>query len=325
MGAQVRDPAGSGLPLSVVIPCFNEQENVRPVYDEICQELAEYESLEVLFVDDGSTDDTLSEVRCLAAQDSRVSYVSLTRNCGFEAAFSAGYRYAHHPWVLHLDADLQFPPSATHDLVAKARDGYDAVFGVRSTRQDSWRRRAASRLHEFVARRILGIRLPPGATAFRLVRADLARRIVDLGLGTPYFLATVPQLTSRWTTVTTPHRARLRGHSKVTFRELARHALGLFIGYSWRPLQAGILVAFLSAVSFLGAMLAMMTGHSSWGATLGAVGGMGCAGTLAVLCAYVMLLRRDQARPPQFLIAESNFSVRAEDLLDRSERGAVPT
>lgn len=325
MGAQDRDPAGSGLRLSVVIPCFNEQENVRPVYDEVLRDLAECESLEVLFVDDGSTDDTLAEVKCLAAQDPRVAYLSLARNFGFEAAFSAGYRYAHRPWVLHLDADLQFPPSAARDLAAKAADGYDAVFGVRSTRHDPWGRRVASRLHELIARRLFGIRLPPGATAFRLVRTNLARRIVDLELGTPYFLATVPRLTSRWTTVTTAHRPRRRGCSKVTFGGLARHAMGLFIGHSWRALQVGIVAALLSVLSFLGAILATATGHSSSGLTFGAVGAMGCAGTLAVLCAYVLVVRRDQARPPQFLIAESSFPVRAEDLLDRSERLAIPS
>lgn len=325
MGAEERDRAGSGLPLSVIIPCFNEQENVQPVYQEVCQELAQCDPLEIFFVDDGSTDGTLDQVKRLAADDSRISYVALTRNYGFEAAFSAGYRYAHQPWILHLDADLQFPPAAVHALAVHALEGQDAVFGVRSTRHDPFRRRLASRLHGFLARRVFGIGLPPGATSFRLVRADLARRIVDLELGTPYFLATVPQLTSRWTTVATPHRARQRGHSKVTIRGLAQHALGLFIGYSWRPLQAGILAALLAGLGFLGATLAVLTGHSTLGLTLAALGAMAGAGTLAVLCAYVLLLRRDQARPPQFLIAEANFAVRAEDLLDRSQRLVLRT
>src|SRR3954451_941494 len=99
-------PTQSGL--SVVIPCFNEVENVEPSYREITNELGHY-PLELFYVDDGSSDGTLEVIRSLAASDPRVHYLSFSRNFGFEAAFSAGYRYATKPWILRVDADQQFP------------------------------------------------------------------------------------------------------------------------------------------------------------------------------------------------------------------------
>ncbi|MEQ0559081.1 glycosyltransferase [Amycolatopsis sp. NEAU-NG30] len=95
-------PEQSGL--SVVIPCFNEAENIEPSYREITNALGQC-SLELFYVDDGSTDGTLTKIHSLAAADPRVRYVSFSRNFGFEAAFSAGYRYAAKPWILHIDAD----------------------------------------------------------------------------------------------------------------------------------------------------------------------------------------------------------------------------
>lgn len=301
--------------ISVVVPCLNEEDNVEPVYEEIVSELGRYGAIEVLFVDDGSTDKTLDRVRTLADRDPAVSYVSFTRNFGLEAAFSAGYRYARYPWILHLDADLQFPPSEAHHLIDAARSGLDAVFGVRVNRQDSALRRASSALHGFIATRLLGIELPPGATTFRLVRADLARRIVDLGLGTPYFLATVPRLTSAWTTVPTAHRRRERGAVKVTVRGLARHAIELFFSFSVRPITFATVACFAAAVLALGAGVAAAA-PSGVRIALMLQGLALCGGLLAmaVIARYLVHVGRGQPGLPMFLIREANVPVRPEDL-----------
>lgn len=316
---------GGDMSLSVVIPCLNEEANIDAVYREVIAELAGYEPLEVLFVDDGSTDGTLDAIKHLAAQDSRVGYLSFTRNFGFEAAFSAGYRYAHRPWILHLDADLQFPPSTAHSMVAEARRGYDAVFGVRTQRHDPWHRRLASQTHDTIARRLLHIEMPAHATSFRLVRTNLARAIVDLDLGTPYFLATVPRLTRRWTTVPTGHRARVQGQSKVTFGGLARHALGLFLGFSPRPLVSAVASGFAAALGFLAALVLGVLGLSTAALVALAAGGACTAWAVAMLSGSVLIVRKDQRRTPSFLVAEANFPVRPEDDLrrDQAQNGVI--
>src|SRR3954463_4634639 len=140
--------------LSVVVPCLNEEDNIEPVYREIVEELDRYDELEVLFVDDGSTDATLQRIKALAKEDKRVSYLSFTRNYGIEPAFSAGYRYALHDWILHVDAALRSPPAEAPRLGAAAQAGYDAAFAIRVDRKDSWTRRMSSLVHDFIARRL---------------------------------------------------------------------------------------------------------------------------------------------------------------------------
>lgn len=312
-----------GFAVTVVVPCLNEADNVDAVYQEIVEELSGYDGLEILFVDDGSTDDTLDRFRVLAERDPAVSYLSFTRNFGLEAAFSAGYRYARHPWLLHLDADLQFPPAEAHKLIAKAQQGYDAVFGIRVDRQDRRLRRAASAVHNFVSRRLLRIEIPAGGTSFRLVRTELARRVVDLRLGTPYFMATLPRLTRAWTTTPTAHRARRSGEPKVTVRGLARHAVELFMSYSTRPVAfAALLAVFTSVLALASAVTALVS--VMWAVTLGGLALSGGLVSLAVIARYLVHIGRGQTGPPLFLVREANIPVHAEDRLYSSDATGSP-
>jgi glycosyltransferase involved in cell wall biosynthesis len=307
--------------LTVVVPCLNEADNVVPAYEEIVAELGRYDALEILFVDDGSTDPTLARIRDLTGRDRRVTYVSFSRNFGLEAAFSAGYRYARGEWILHLDADLQFPPTEAHRLIAAARAGHDAVFGVRVDRKDRLLRRVSSRVHDLIARRLLHIEIPAGATTFRLVRASLARRVVALDLGTPYFLANIPKLTGRWTTVPTAHRARERGEPKVRFRGLARHSVELFVSYSDRPMAATVgwlLVAALASVAgaTAGALGATRAGLAlfGWAAAIGFT-------AFALTARYLVHIARGRRTHPMYLIRETNLPVDPADLLDPGDTG----
>lgn len=304
--------------ITVVVPCYNEVDNVAASYEEIVGELGDLD-LELIFVDDGSSDGTLDIIRGLSQHDQRVGFISFTRNFGFEAAFSAGYRYAAAPWVLHVDADQQFPAAEARVLIREAQRGYDAVFGVRTNRQDPRLRRWGTAVFHYLAQRVLRVEIPRGATAFRLVRTDLARRVVDLELGTPYFMATVPRLTSRYTTVAVGHRSRARGESKVGFRFLASHAVELFVGFTRR--LPGVAAALALGTAALCGLLAV-------GAGTGLIGGAAAAAALFVILAvtaavlavgvrYLVVIGAGQPRPRQFYIRETTLHDRVDpaDLL----------
>jgi polyisoprenyl-phosphate glycosyltransferase len=302
--------------LTAVVPCFNEAESIQPTYEEIVAELGGYD-LELMFVDDGSTDGTLDLIRELAARDPRVQYLSFARNFGLEAAFSAGYRYAARPWLVHLDADLQFPPTEVHRLVERALAGDDAVFGIRANRHDPWYRRIGAAAYHAVGRRLLGIEIPPGATTFRVVRTELARRVVDLRLGTPYFLATVPRLTNRYSTVAVAHRPRTRGRSKFRLPRLVAHAIELYVGFSRRAIHGAAVLCSMAAAAAGGFALAGLTGWLDVpGATAGALAAQ-CAGlvALAVLSRYVTLVADAGPRPAMFYIREASVPVADADRL----------
>jgi polyisoprenyl-phosphate glycosyltransferase len=304
--------------LTVVVPCYNEGAQVETAHRELTGALGGIDDLEILFVDDGSRDDTLDRLRRLAERDPRVRYLSFTRNFGLEAAQAAGFTYASRPWCLQIDADLQAPPEEIPALLAKAHEGYDVVFGVRRDRRDPPLRRLGSSGQQWAARRLLGIELPRGASTFRVVRTEVARTLVGLRLGAPYFIAMVPMVGARYATVPTAHRARTAGGSKFRLSRLAGHSFELFFGYSWRPLNAVYLIA------SLGLVLAVVTALLGYA---GAGGGRWATTTTALLCGlalasialvgrYLHRLLRDVQRPRQYYIKEANVKVCPDDTLD---------
>jgi glycosyltransferase involved in cell wall biosynthesis len=173
---------------------------------------------EVVFVDDGSTDDSMERVRELHARDPRWKAISFSRNFGKEFATTAGLHYARGDAVVIMDADLQHPPAVVREFVARWREGYDIVFGQRLDRKtDGLVRRLAARGFYDLFRRISGTTLPEGAGDFRL----LDRKVVDAlnrfrervrfnkglfawvgyrSVGVPYDVAPRDQQNSRWAT-----------------------------------------------------------------------------------------------------------------------------
>ena len=307
--------------LTAIVPCHNEAENVERAYREIKRELARYGGAELLFVDDGSTDATLERVKRLAALDPNVKYLSFSRNFGQEAAFSAGFKYAGSTWTVQFDADLQSPASEAHRLIAKALEGYDAVFSYRPDRRDPLHRRLGSGLLNWIAVR-LGIELPRGAWGFRVVRTSVARRVVDLRLASPYFLATVPLLTCRWTRVPVAHRQRADGRGRWTFRKLTLHAIDLFTGFSFRPLVPVYLLAGAAAVAAAALLGLLAAGRVRPGGLEAAILAVQAAMFLglAVVTRYLVRVLKGQARPPLYCIREANIPLDPADDLYRDER-----
>jgi glycosyltransferase involved in cell wall biosynthesis len=307
------DLSAGAAPVTALVPCFNEGPQVGVVYRAIDEALsARYPDLEILFVDDGSTDDTLDHIKRLADHDPRVRYLSFGRNFGLEAAFSAGFRYAGGPWIAQLDADLQSPPAEVPRLLAAAR-GYDVVYGIRRNRDDPVLRRLGSTVQQWLARRLFGVALVPGASTFRVVRADVARRAVALRLATPYFIATLPLLGARATTVDVDHARRTAGRSRWRPWRLVAHSFELFFGFSVRPL-----VWLYAAVV---PTTAVLLGAAVTGRTAGAAAPLLLAGqallllAVAVVAAYLHRVVRGGARPALFYIREANIPVAPEDSL----------
>jgi len=297
--------------VTVIVPCYNEGEQVDVVRRELIAALDGLAELEILFIDDGSTDDTLARIKSLAAEDPHVAYLSFTRNFGLEAAFTAGFRYARLPWCVQVDADLQAPPTEISALLAKAAEGYDVVFGTRPNRQDPWHRRFGSAAQHWIATRMLRIELPVGASTFRAVRTSLARTLADSPPGTPYLIAQIPLVGARYALVPTEHRQRANGPSRWRLARLAGASFELFFGYSRRPLNA--LYATAAAVALAGTvMLLAGTAPSVFTFVVSALN----LAAIALIGRYLELALRESSRIRPFYIRESSMPVRPQDTLD---------
>ncbi len=163
--------------ISVVVPAYNEQDNVRPLVEHVRRVLDPITPrYEIIFVNDGSTDHTTANVEVLHASDPRVKLIELSRNFGHQLAIMAGLDIASGDAVITMDADLQHPPEIIPQLLARWQAGDDVVHAVRQTGGGSWFQRASSRFSYRLLARLCDVDILPNAADFRL----LDRRVVTI-------------------------------------------------------------------------------------------------------------------------------------------------
>ena len=169
--------------LSLVVPVFNEGETVRIFVDTVTQVLGNQEALviEFIFVNDGSSDNTLEELLTIRRQDSRLKIVDLSRNFGKEAALTVGLNAAQGGIVIPIDVDLQDPPELILEMIAKWRQGYEVVLGRRIDRnQDSWAKRLSANLFYRLHNKISHLNLPENVGDFRLMDRCVVEALKEL-------------------------------------------------------------------------------------------------------------------------------------------------
>src|ERR1043165_318988 len=162
--------------LSLVIPVLNEEAVIGELSRRIIEFVAKVDaSWEVVFIDDGSTDRSRELLTELFTKDGRFKLVSLSRNFGHQLAITAGLDYAAGEAVVVMDADLQDPPEVVAEMLARYREGYEVVYGVRRRREDeTWFKRSTASLFYRILRSMVGVSIPVDAGDFRL----LSRRVV---------------------------------------------------------------------------------------------------------------------------------------------------
>jgi dolichol-phosphate mannosyltransferase len=219
--------------VSLVIPVFNEEENLRPLAAEI-RGVLEPAGLdyEVVWVDDGSTDASPAVLRELAAAEPRLRVVRLHRNSGQSAALDAGFRHARGGVVVTLDADLQNDPADIPRLLAELA-GWDLVCGVRVRRQDDWVRRVSSRIANGVRNRLTHESITDVGCTLKAFRAELLPGI-PMFTGMHRFLPTLARLQgARVKEVAVNHRPRLHGMAKYGIGNRLWRALADLFAVRW--------------------------------------------------------------------------------------------
>ena len=201
--------------ISIIIPVYNESENLKDLYAEVCTSLETLPySWEFFFVDDGSSDTSLQVLQDLADQDQRVRYISFECNKGQSAAFAAGFCYASGDVLVTMDADLQNDPADIPAMLALYVQGADMVIGWRAKRQDTLIKRYASRIANWIRNTISHEQVQDTGCSLKVMRADLARKI-PMFTGMHRFLPTLMKLEGAVVQeVQVHHRPRNKGISK---------------------------------------------------------------------------------------------------------------
>lgn len=237
--------------ITVVVPAYNEGAGIEALAAELTRSLDGVAGIawRVLFVDDGSHDDTLRLIRAVNARDPRFTAISFSRNFGKEAAIAAGLRYTRGDAAIVMDADLQHPPAIIPDFIARWRAGANVVFGQRNGRmKESLLRRIYSRAFHAVFRRIAQTRLPIGAVDFLLIDRKAINSFNRLGERTRFSKGLYAWIGYPSAVVPFDAPDRATGQSTWSFLKLARFALDGFVSFSTLPLKVW---------SYLGALVSL--------------------------------------------------------------------
>jgi len=308
-------PDRGDLELSVVVPVYNESANIGPLCARAIPVLERItRAWEILFVDDGSTDDTLAAVKARHAEEPRIRAISFSRNFGKEVAIAAGLDHAGGRGVVIMDADLQHPPELIETFVARWREGHVMVYGQRTSREDeSQVKRGFAQLFYRIFDRFGEMALPEGAGDFRLIDRQGVEVLRGLGERARFSKGLYAWIGFKQTGVPFVVEERRHGATKWNFTKLFRFAFDGITAFSTMPLRVwtylgGIvsLMAIASAIYFV--FEALLIGSDAPGYPSLIVSIMFFSGiqlmSLGIIGEYVGRIFAEVKRRPLYVVAE---------------------
>lgn len=303
--------------LSIVVPVYNEDDNVALLYQAIIEAVGTQVPYEIVFVDDGSKDDTLACIKRLAQADENIFFLSLSRNFGHQNALRAGCEMCRGDVVVTLDGDLQHPPDLIPAMIAKWQEGYDIVFTIRNEFQELSRfKRVSSALFYRLINKLADIDLQKGAADFRLIDRKVVDSLNRFQEGALLYRGLISWVGFKQTSIQYDQNSRLHGKSKYSLRKMIRLALDGITSFSMLPLRlAAITGTFVSLIGFLYGFYALyvkfFTDHAVDGWVSVIAGICFFSGIQLIflgLCGeYIGRTFLEVKKRPNYLIAETNL------------------
>lgn len=238
--------------ISILVPCYNEAKSLALLFDELNRVISQMDmyNWEVLFVNDGSRDNTMEVIRDLRRKDSRVSYVDLSRNFGKENAMLAGFDYAKGDAVIIMDADLQHPPAVIPDMIQKWEEGYDDVYAQRKARgKESWLRKKLTKLYYKMLQGSSRMDVLPNVGDFRLLDRKCVDALCQMRESGRYTKGMYCFIGFRKIGVEFETQDRVAGESSMSYRKLANLALEGITSYTTAPLRWATFIGIVVSVT----------------------------------------------------------------------------
>lgn len=252
------------LAISIVIPVFNGEETVEPLVEEINRSVGREREIEIIFVHDCGPDKSLGALHRLKQEyPTQIKVVELTRNFGQHNATICGFEHANHDWIVTMDEDLQHDPAEVSLLIShQATGNFDVVYG-----QDQHKRKHSKfrNITSQILHRMLSIAIPdlhPHYSAFRLIRASVAKQTISMRNSYTFLDGYISWITTRTSSCPVIHRQRHGGKSGYDLKRLVEHAINVFITFSNLPLRlllAISVVIFSLTIIYSSYIIAMKT------------------------------------------------------------------
>lgn len=301
--------------LSVVVPVFNESANIGPLCERLVPVLERITpDWEVVFVDDGSEDDTLAAIKARNAAESRIGAISFSRNFGKEVALAAGLDHANGRAVVIMDADLQHPPETIERFVERWREGYAMVYAQRTGREDeSPLKRGFARLFYRLFDSFTHMHLPEGAGDFRLIDRKGVEVLRALPERARFSKGLYAWIGFRSIGVPFAVEERRHGTTKWSFRKLFRFAFDGITAFSTVPLRVWTYLGGLISLASIAAAIyfairtllfgADVAGYPSLIVATTFLGGVQLM-SLGIIGEYVGRIFAEVKRRPLYVVAE---------------------
>jgi dolichol-phosphate mannosyltransferase len=305
--------------ISIVIPTYCEEGNIFELYEQLQRELtkSEIHSFEIIYVNDGSHDNSLMKIKELTVRDNRVKFIHFSRNFGHQNALRAGLDFAQGAAVISMDADLQHPPELIPTLIAFWRAGNKVVYTKRKDKNDlSFFKKLTSKMFYKLVNYLSETKLEEGTADFRLLDRSVVEALKNFNENNLFYRGIIPGLGFRQHGIDYIPNERFSGNTKYTFSKMVRFALTGITSSSAKPLYFSIyLGAFLALCSFFYALYAIyvsiftteaVAGWTSTIASILFIGGIQLM-MLGIVGIYLGKLFSESKKRPNYIIEESNI------------------
>ena len=326
-------PDDNSMLVSVIIPCFNEEDVLGDTYRRIVAAVSQNPQFdyELVFVDDGSTDSTPSIIKAFAHRDPKVNFIRFSRNFGHQPAVSAGLKYCRGDVAAIIDADLQDPPEVIPKMVEQlVTTQSSVVYGVRTRRKgETWFKLLTASLFYKLLNRVAEVSLPTNTGDFRVIDRKVINAFNALPENNKYIRGLISWMGFKQTPYYYDREARFAGSTKYTLKKMLRFASTGIFYFSKKPLQLATMFGFLSVAAGLLLsvwILLSKLAHpgysvSGWTSLILLViyfGGVQLL-TIGILGHYIGSLFDEVKRRPEYIVDEELVSKPSDQVSESSE------
>lgn len=248
--------------ISIVIPSFNEEENIQELYERIIKTLDEIHinDYEIIFINNGSYDNSLTLLKKINISNNKVKIVSLSRNFGYQNAILAGLNYSKKDYACILDGDLQDPPETIKDFVSKAKEGFDVVYGIRKKRQASFFKKINYKIFYFFYQKLSEISVPKEVGEFCLINRKVINHLIKFKEKNLFLRGLRSWIGFSQVGIEYNRLERHKGNAKFSFYDSFVLALDGIISFTMVPLRIVLVVGMiLSCLSIIYLLFILVT------------------------------------------------------------------
>lgn len=304
--------------LSVIIPIFNEQDNILHLYNRLKTTIDQLElTYELIFVNDGSTDNSLFEILKLTEIDSRVFYINFSRNFGHQLALTAGLKFCKGAATVIIDADLQDPPELISDLYQKHQEGFEVVHAKRKSREgESILKKVCAKLFYRFLNSLTSFSIPLDTGDYRLIDKRVVSYLNVMPEQNKFLRGQIAWLGFKQTNVLFDRNRRKHGKTGYSFMKSMQLAIDAITSFSDKPLlRVSQLGVFISIISFLIIIYAMfshfvlketITGWTSLIISSMFIGGIQLL-SVGVIGQYISRINKNVTNRPLYIVNETNI------------------